>query len=85
MVKKRKRNHREILKAFEEEVLNRNLGISEHGDAAFYFVHTVLKAYAVKEQQEADAKKNASVDCEKAPTSDENSAKVESTVSEGEA
>jgi hypothetical protein len=38
-------------------ILNRNLGISEHGNAAFYFVDSVLRAYAVAEQAEADAKK----------------------------
>jgi hypothetical protein len=73
--KKRKPNHREILKFWELNVLNRNLGISEHGNAAFYFVDSVLRAYAV-----AETNANAPVDCEKAPPRHETGEKVSSVM-----
>ncbi len=82
--KKRKPNHREVLLFWETEIFNRNLGISEHGDAAFYFVDSVLRAYAVQEQAEADAKK-AVASTERpleGPSANENCGKTSYTLAE---
>jgi hypothetical protein len=59
VARKKQPNHREILNFYETHILNRNLGISEQGNAAFYFVHSVLRAYATSEQVNADRKRNA--------------------------
>lgn len=83
--KKRKLNHREVLAVFEEYVMNKNLGISEHGKDCIYFVHSILKPYAVIEQAEADAKKNASQDAQNAPESTEQVEKVSTVMQGGEA
>jgi hypothetical protein len=74
-VGKKKPTHREILKFWELNVLNRNLGVSEYGNQCFYFVDSVLRAYAVAEVNE-----NAHVDENKAPPRDETGEKVSSVM-----
>jgi hypothetical protein len=69
-VARKKQTHRQILAYWESEILNRNLGISPAGDSAFYFVDSVLRAYAVAEER-----RYAPVSGEKAPPRDDSGEK----------